>query len=66
MDADGCLEEEQPFPPINKILQRLAPLWEHSVHDWAQMVGRGPDGRLYFLDDKELKWANPTMRTPFP
>ena len=55
MDEDGCPEEKQPFPPQNKILQRLVPLWEHSVLDWAHILWRGADGRLYFLDDKEFQ-----------
>jgi hypothetical protein len=46
------------------MFQRLVPLWEHSVHDWAKILGRGPDDRPYFLDDRELQWANPNMRTP--
>jgi len=29
-------------------------------------MGRGRYGRPYFLDDRELKWANLTMRTPLP
>ncbi len=66
MDKDGCPVEEQPFPQPAKILQRLVPLWEHSIHDWAQILGRGLDGRPYFLVERELKWANPTMRTPLP
>ncbi len=53
-DEDGCPEEEQPFPPPTKILQRLVPLWEHSIIDWARILGRDPDGRPYFLDDREL------------
>ena len=55
MDEDGCLEEEQPVSPPTKILHRLVPLWEHSVHEWAQILGRGPDGHPYFLNDKELQ-----------
>ena len=66
MDEDDCSEEEQIIPPQTKILQRLVPLWEHSVLEWAQILGRGPDGRLYFLDDRELQRANPAMRTTFP
>ena len=65
-DADGCPEEAQPFPPIIKILQKLVPLWEHSIHEWAQILGRGQDGRPYFLDERELQWANPTLCTPPP
>ena len=65
MDGDGCPDEEQPFPPPTKILQRFVPLWDHSVYTWAQILGRGPDGCLFFLDARELQWANPVMRTPF-
>ena len=54
-DEDGCPAEEQPFPPTTKILRRLAPLWEHSLHDWAQHLGRGLDGRPYFVDGMELQ-----------
>ena len=63
-DEDGCPAEEQPFPTIINILQKLVPLWEHSIHTWAQILGRGPDGRPYFLDDRELQWANHTLSTP--
>ena len=67
MDEDGCLEEDQPSPPPRiKILQRLVPLWEHSVLDKAQILGLGPNGRPYFLDDRELQWANPAMQTHLP
>jgi hypothetical protein len=65
-DEDGCPREDQPFPQATTILYKLAPLWEHSIHEWAQILGRGPDGRPYFLDDRELRWANPTMRSPIP
>ena len=44
----------------------LVPLWEHSIHAWAQILGRSPDGRPYFFDDRELQWANPTLCTPPP
>ena len=65
-DEDDCPDEEQPFPPPTKIFQRLIPLWKHSVHTWAQILARVPNGRPYFLDDIELQCANPVMRTPFP
>jgi hypothetical protein len=65
-DENGCPAEEQPFPPTTIILQKLVPLWEHSIHEWAQILGRGLYGRPYFLDDRELQWANPTLRTPLP
>ena len=53
-DEDGCPAEEQPFLKKTKILHKLVPLWEHSIHAWAQIQGRGPGGRPYFLDDREL------------
>jgi hypothetical protein len=54
-DEDGCPAEEQPFPQKTIILQKLVPLRDHSIHAWAQILGRGPDGRPYFLDDRELQ-----------
>ena len=66
MDEDGCPNENQPFPPVINILRRLVPLWEQEVLTWAQILGRGPNGRPYFLDDREIQWANPTIRTPLP
>ena len=63
-DEDDCPDEEQPFPPPTKIFQRLIPLWKHSVHTWAQILGHGPDGRPYFLDDRGLQWVNPATQTP--
>jgi len=66
MDEDGCPKEEQPFPPHIKILHRLAPLGNHRIHDWGPILGRGPIGRPYFLDDRELQWINPTMKLPLP
>ncbi len=48
------------------ILHKLAPLWGHGIHGWAQILGRGPDGRPYFIDDREIQWANPTMSFPLP
>ncbi len=40
-DEDGCPAEEQPFPPTTKILQKLVPLWEHSIYEWAQIINPG-------------------------
>jgi hypothetical protein len=54
MDEDGCPAKKQPFPPVINVLQRLVPLWEHAVHTWAQILGRGPNGRPYLLDDREI------------
>ncbi len=64
MDEDGCPTKDQPFPQSTKILHKLVPLWEHSIHKWGQLLGRGPDGRPYFFDDKELQRANPTLQSP--
>ncbi len=64
MDDDGCPMDEQPFPLPIKILHRLAPLWEHNIDDWEQILGRGPNGRPYFLDDKKLQRANPSLKAP--
>jgi hypothetical protein len=66
MDEDGCPAEEQPFPSTTKVLQKLIAFWEHFIHEWAQIIGRGPDGCPYFLDDKVLQWANPNLGTPLP
>ena len=30
------------------------------------ILGRGPDGRPYFIDGRELQWVNPNLRTPLP
>jgi len=29
-----------------------------------QILGRAPDGRPYFLDERDFQWANPNMRLP--
>ncbi len=66
MNEDGCPAVEQPFPPPTKILHKSSPLWEQGIHEWGQILGRGPNGRSYFLDDRELPWANPTLQTNLP
>jgi hypothetical protein len=66
MDKDGCPMKDQPFPQSTKILHKLVPLWEHSIYEWGQLLGRGPNGRPYFLDDRELQWASPTLQSPIP
>jgi hypothetical protein len=58
--------DTQLFPQHTLLLQKLAPLWENGFHNWAQIIGRAPDGRPYFLEDKELTWANHLVRFPFP
>jgi hypothetical protein len=65
-DEDGCPAEAQPSPPTTIILQKLVPLLEHSIHEWVQILGRGPDGRPYFLDDMELHWIKPNLPKPLP
>ncbi len=52
MDEDGCPDDTQPFPSVINILRRLVSLWGQEVLTWAQILGRGPDGRPYFLDDQ--------------
>ena len=54
------------FPQPTLILQNLVLLWENGFHNWAQRIGRAPDGRPYFLDDRELFWAYPYVRFPLP
>ena len=66
MDEDGCPTEEQPFPPPIKTLHRLAPLWNHQIHDWGQIPVRSLNGRPYFIDKRELQWANTAMKMPLP
>jgi hypothetical protein len=34
MDEDGCPTKDQAFPQSTKILHKLVPLWEHSIHNW--------------------------------
>ena len=65
-DSEGCPLNNQPFPPPLFLLQKIIPLWEHGVHNWTQILGRTPNGRPYFLEDREFKWANPTMTLPLP
>ena len=66
MDDDGCPPDTHPFLQATLLLQNLAPLWVHGDHTWAQILCRGPDGRPYFLEERELQWANPIMHFPFP
>ena len=55
-DEDGCPSDTQPFP-MRGILRKLTPLWVHGIHEWTQIFGRAPDGRPYFLNDREIQWA---------
>jgi hypothetical protein len=58
--------KSQTFPEPTFILQKLTLLWEHGLHEWSQLIGRDPNGRPYFLDERELQWANPSMIFPLP
>jgi hypothetical protein len=64
LDEDGCPLKLQPFPDTTSILKKLTALWDNGILEWAQILGRDPNGRPYFLDDRELMWANPTLRFP--
>ena len=66
LDEDGCLKEPRLFYPSHANTPKLAPLWESGVHTRAQILGRAPYGRPYFLDERKLQWANPAMKFPFP
>ena len=46
--------------------KKLVPLWENGFHNWARILGRAPDGRPYFLEERELIWANPSISFPLP
>ena len=65
-DEEGCPSEIQSFPQATHLLGKLSPLWEHGIHNWFQVLCRGPDGHPYFLDERELQWANPNMQFPLP
>ena len=66
LDEDGCPLETQSFPQSMRLLRQLAPLWEHGLHIWSQIICRGPDGRPYFTDERKLQWANPHIKFPLP
>jgi len=66
LDEDGCPLSAHPFPQGTCLLRRLAPLWEHGIHNWSRILRRGPDGRPYFLEERQLQWANPSMQFPLP
>ncbi len=58
--------KSQDFPASTSVLTNLTPLWDHGILDWSQIIGREPNGRPYFMDDRELQWANPSMDFPMP
>ncbi len=66
LDEDGCPCDTQPFPQATHLLGKLAPLWEYGIHNWSQILCRGPDGHPYFLDEREFQWANPSLQFPLP
>jgi hypothetical protein len=66
LDEDGCPLQIQAFPAAALILKKVTPLWDHGIHDWTQILGRAPNGRPFFLDDRELQWAKPSMSFPLP
>jgi hypothetical protein len=66
LDEDDCPLQTQPFPEAMFILKKLTLLWDHGIHDWSQLLGRAPNGRPYFLDERELQWANPSTTISLP
>jgi hypothetical protein len=66
LDKDGCPLEVRPFPQATLLFRKLAPLREHVIHNWSQIICRGPDGRPYFMEERELQWANPSIKFPLP
>jgi hypothetical protein len=59
LDEDRCPLQIQAFPAAAFIIKKITPLWYHGIHDWTQILGRAPNGRPFFLADKELQWASP-------
>ena len=66
LDEDGCPLRTQAFSASAFILKILTPLWGYGVQVWTQILGRAPNGRPYFLDNREFHWANPSMGFPMP
>ncbi len=64
LDEDGCPLKLQPFPDTTSILKKLTALWDNGILEWSQILGRDPNGRPYFLDEREMIWANPSLRFP--
>ncbi len=54
LDEDDCPLKLQPFPNTTSILKKLTALWDNDILEWSQILGRDPNGRSYFLDDREL------------
>ncbi len=55
LDDEGCPCENQSFPQATHLLGKLGPLWEYEIHNWSQVLCRGPNGNPYFLDDRDLQ-----------
>jgi hypothetical protein len=66
MNEDGCPLDTRQFPQPTLLLEKLVPLWENTFNNWSQILGRAPNGRLYFREERELIWANPSIRLPLP
>ncbi len=66
LDEDGCPLEIQPYLLATLLLRKLTTLWEQGIHNWAQIMCRGPDGRPYFLEERELQWANSSLQFLLP
>jgi len=64
LDEDGCSLEVQPFPQATHLLLKLAPLWELGIYNLSQILCHGPNGRPYFLEERELQWAKPSLHFP--
>ena len=52
--------------PTHAHLVKVGPLWENGFHNWTQIFGQALDGRPNFLEDREIIWANPSVRFPLP
>jgi hypothetical protein len=55
LDESGCPLEVQPYPHATLLLRKLAPLWEHGIRNWSQILYCGPYGRPYFMEERELQ-----------
>jgi len=64
LDEDGCPLEVQPFSQATLLLRKLAPLWEHGIHKWSQILCHSSDGRPCYMEERELQWANPSIKFP--
>jgi len=65
-DKDGRPLDTQQPSQHTLLLKNVAPPWENGFQNWAQILGRSPDGRPFFREDRELIFANPSVRFPLP